>query len=94
MATRTKHSYTVTVYTIGGGEFTAADVEGVLAGTAAWQSFLHGGVIEIPGDEGTAYVPYHAIDHVVVVVEADDEEYTDDTCVQADAETPEEPSEP
>lgn len=81
MASRTKHTYTVTVHTIGGGEFTAQDGADSKAGYTAWQSFLHGNVIEIPGEGETTYVPYHAIDHITVVTSSESETYTDDTCV-------------
>lgn len=81
MASRTTHTYTVTVNTIGGGEFTAADGADSKAGYTAWQSFLHGKVIEIPGEGSTTYVPYHAIDHIVVATTSSSETYTDDTCV-------------
>ena len=82
MASRTTHTYTITVYTIGGGEFTAQDGADSKAGYTAWQSFLHGSVIEIPGEENTTtYVPYHAIDHITVQASTESETYTDDTCV-------------
>ena len=81
MASRTTHTYTVTVNTIGGGEFTAADGADSKAGYTAWQSFLHGNVIEIPGEGSTTYVPYHAIDYIVVATTSSSETYTDDTCV-------------
>lgn len=81
MASKTQHTYTVTVNTIGGGEFTAADTEEAKAGYVAWQAFLHGEVVIIPGEENTTYVPYHAIDNIVVVTAQTSAEYTDDTCV-------------
>lgn len=81
MATKTTHAYTVTVNTIGGGEFTATDTSTSKAGYSAWQSFLHGGTVEIPGESSTTYVPYHAIDHIVVATTTSSAEYDDDTCV-------------
>lgn len=81
MASKTQHTYTVTVTTIGGGSFTAADTDDAKAGYVAWQAFLHGQVIVIPGEESTTYVPYHAVDHIVVTTEQSTAEYTDDTCV-------------
>lgn len=81
MASRTKHTYSVTVKTVGGSTFTAADGEGSKAGYVAYQSFLHGEVIEIPGEGTTTYVPYHAIDNIVVTETQASEEYTDSTCV-------------
>ena len=87
MAERTKHTYEVTVNTIGGGTFTATDSENSKAGYAAFQYFLNGDIVKIPGDDGDTYIPYHAIDHVIVVETASTEEYTDDTCVEEGGET-------
>jgi len=81
MASRAKTTYSVTVKTIGGATFTATDGEGSKAGYTAYQSFLHGGVIEIPGEENDTYVPYHAVDYITVTKTAGSEEYTDSTCV-------------
>lgn len=81
MASRNKHTYSVTVKTIGGDTFTAADGAGSKAGYTAYQSFLHGDVIEIPGEGTATYVPYHAVDHIVVTATTSAEEYTDSTCV-------------
>ena len=81
MASRSKTTYSVTVNTIGGATFTATDGEGSKAGYTAYQSFLHGGVIEIPGEENDTYVPYHAIDYVEVSKTSSSATYEDDTCV-------------
>lgn len=100
MASKKQFTYEVTVFTLGGGEFTATDTETAKAGYSAWQSFLRGDVIEIPGESGTTYVPYHAIDHIVVASESTDATYTDDTCNTGtaiffpDGEIPAEPENP
>lgn len=80
MASRGNTTYSVTIKTLGGSTFTAADGEGSKAGYVARQSFLHGEIIEIPGEGTTTYVPYHAIDNIVITETKGTEEYTDDTC--------------
>lgn len=81
MASKTQYTYTVKVVTLGGNNFTAADGESSKAGYSAYQQFLRKDIIEIPGEENTAYVPYHAIDHIEVAKTTSSAEYTDDTCV-------------
>ena len=81
MATKLVNTVEVTVYTFGGGEFTATDGEGSKAGTNAFYAFEHGNVIEIPGEGSTTYVPYHAIDHITVTKTSESATYEDDTCV-------------
>lgn len=81
MASKKQYTYTITVKTIGGTTATATDTAEAKAAYAAYQKFLAGEVVEIPGENGTTYIPYHAIDSVVVSFTAASAEYTDDTCV-------------
>ena len=82
MAERIKHTYEVTVNTIGGGTFTATDTDDSRAGYAAYQYILHGDTVKIPGENSDTLIPYHAIDYAVVTDTTSTEEYTDDTCVE------------
>lgn len=81
MASKKQYTYTVTVKTIGGTTVTATDTAAAKVAYAAYQQFLAGQVMEIPGNDGTTYIPYHAVDSVVVSFTSASAEYTDDTCV-------------
>ena len=81
MAKVTKQTLEVKITDIGGHEFTATDTDEVKAGSLAFNLFMAGDVVEIKGENDTTYVPYHAIDHVVVTRTSSEEEITDDTCV-------------
>ena len=89
MATALKHNVTITVSTLGSGTFTVADTATDKLGTHAYQQFLHHDTVEIVGEENTTYIPFHAIDHVVVVKAVSEVEITDDTCVTESEESSE-----
>ena len=86
MATKINHTYSVAVYTLGGGEFTATDSDNAKAGYIAFQQFMHHETVEIPGDGSVTYVPFHAIDHVIVQHSSATAEISDANCVVAESE--------
>ena len=83
MATKRINSYTVTVYTLGGGEFSASDSADAKNGYNAYQQLLHHEMIVIVGDEADVYIPFHAVDHAVVSHSTETAEYSDNNCVVA-----------
>lgn len=83
MATKRINSYSVTVYTLGGGEFTATDSADAKNGYNAFQQLLHHDTIVIVGDEADVYIPFHAVDHATVSHSAETAEYNDKNCVVA-----------
>lgn len=89
MAKVNKQSIEIKVVTLGGNEFTAKDTDDSKAGTLAWQTFKGKDVVQIEGESDTTYVPYHAVDHVVVKMTTEEKDVKDDNCVTEDAETEE-----
>lgn len=67
--TYTKPLKTIVITTIGGTEFTVADTATASIASNALAQFLHGGIMNFPSDGGTVYVPFHAVDHIVVTTE-------------------------
>lgn len=65
MASYTKGLKTIKVYTIGGDEFTATDVEKHQIASNALEEFLNGKVMHIFNDPKD-YIPFKAVDRVEV----------------------------
>lgn len=78
--TRSKLSYSVNVTTIKGTTATAADSATSNAGQSAYQAFMAKETLVIPNETNTLYIPFHAIDNIVVTITSGNEEYTDSTC--------------
>lgn len=69
MATTYKKSLkTLTITTIGGSTITAADTADSPVGSAALSQFENFQTMVIPGESSTTYVPFHAVDHIVVAI--------------------------
>lgn len=81
MATVKKDMLTVRFTTFGGYEATATDEAGKMIGTSALGQFRAEKTVVIEGAEETVYIPFHAIDHVIVTKDEADVDVTDRNCV-------------
>lgn len=79
MATYTKGLTTIKVYTIGGNEFTATDVEKQSIASDALAGFKQGKLMHI-FDDPKDYIPFKAVDHIEVTVETGSFEKADAYC--------------
>lgn len=79
MASYTKGLKTIKVYTRGGDEFTATDVEKHQIASNALEEFLGGKVMHIFNDPKD-YIPFKAVDHIEVTVETGSFEKADAYC--------------
>lgn len=84
MATVTRPFYTVTVSTLGGGEFAIADTADIRSGKSAWDSIQRRNDIcvayESDGDPVTLFIPFHAIDHAILSVTPTEGTKADSPC--------------
>ena len=74
MATYKKSLKTLTITTSGGATITAADTVDAPIGSSALSQFENFQTMVIPGESGTTYVPFHAVDNIVVTVEESEEQ--------------------
>ena len=79
MASYTKGLKTIKVYTRGGDEFTATDVEKHQIASNALEEFLGGNVMHIFNDPKD-YVPFKAVDRVEVSIAVGEFERADAYC--------------
>lgn len=93
MATKNIPYYTVTVYTIGGGDFELADTDASRAGKDAWTALQNQADIcvdtEMNDTPVTLFIPFHAVDHAVKAVTTTEVTRPDSPCpVEEDAGEP------
>lgn len=93
MATKNIPYYTVTVYTLGGGEFELADSATSAVGKAAWTALTNRADIcvdtEISDDPVTLFIPFHAVDHAILTKTPTEVTRPDSPCpVEEDAGEP------
>ena len=82
MATKTTTTYEVQVKVHGIDDaFVVSDSN---AAYAVYMDFMAGKTIKIPADDGTTYVPFHAIEAVGVTTSSSSETIVDDFCVSED----------
>lgn len=79
MASYTKGLKTIKVYTRGGDEFTATDVEKQPIASDALEEFLRGDVMHIFNDPKD-YIPFKAVDRVEVTIAVGEFEREDAYC--------------
>ena len=77
MATYTKALKSITVKTVGGQTFSAADTTTAPIASNALAEFEAFQTMHIKGDEGTTLVPFHAVDTIVVETSSETVEKAD-----------------
>ena len=86
--TYTKPLKTVVITTLSGNSVTVTDTVDLAAASQAFRNFEHHETVVVLGDGEIDYIPFHAIEAVVVTVEASDEQTrVDPYCVEADVES-------